>query len=370
MTGLTRQPSDHRALGPVLPADTAPAGSTRRAMRWVLKRLRPPRQLLPTIEGWVFMLLTLAIAGAALNTGNNLLYLLCALMLAMVVVSGLLSESAIRKVRIGRRLPPELVAGRPGRGRLVVHNPRRWLPAVGLQIRDVPGARCDGSSSMVTLLTVGPGETAEREVEYLFRRRGLHEMKAIEVRTTYPFGLFRKWYRIDAPQQVLVYPELGRRRPGRSRTESGNGAAAGRTRGVDGDYLGLREFSEGEDARLIHWKVSARRGELIAVEHSRSDLKTRTVYLLPGGDPASGRPFRASHEGAVVLAATAVAELLEEGHEVALVTPGDALPPGRGDQARRTLLGHLAILPIPDDPLMDKPLALRSRLGDRDVVVL
>ena len=370
MRGPTRQAPDHRSLGPVLPAPTDTRGAVGHLLQRILKRMRPPRQLLPTVEGWVFILLTLAIAGAALNTGNNLLYLLCALMLAMIVVSGLLSESAIRKIRLARRLPRELVAGQPGTGRLIVHNPRRWLPAVGLQIRDVPGARCDGTASVVTLLMVAPGETAVRELEYLFRRRGQHELKAFEVRTTYPFGLFRKWYRIDAPQEVLVYPELGQRRTGRSRIESGLGAAVGRTRGLDGDYLGLREFNPGDDARLIHWKVSARRGELIAVERSRSDLQTRTVYLLPGGDPTTGQPFRASHEGAVMLAASAIAQLLEEGHEVALVTPGDAFPPGHGGEARRALLGHLAILPIPGTPLPDVPLALRSRLGGRDVVVL
>ena len=55
-----------------------------RVLRW----LRPPRTLRPTRAGWAFFAITFGVGFAALNTGNNLLYLVLSLMLAFLVLSG------------------------------------------------------------------------------------------------------------------------------------------------------------------------------------------------------------------------------------------------------------------------------------------
>ena len=83
-----------------------------RLRRRLLDWLRPPRTLRPTRPGWVFFALTFGVGFAALNTGNNLLYMVLSLLLAFLVLSGVLSESALRGVRIRRRLPREIHAGR------------------------------------------------------------------------------------------------------------------------------------------------------------------------------------------------------------------------------------------------------------------
>ena len=96
----------------------------RRAWRrlWV-----PPRRLRTTAVGRTYLVLTVGIGLAALNTGNNLLYLVLGLQLATIVVSGILSEQCVRRLRrpsgaarIAARpapLPPRLGAlpsGGPG----------------------------------------------------------------------------------------------------------------------------------------------------------------------------------------------------------------------------------------------------------------
>ena len=65
----------------------------------------PPRRLRTTAVGRTFLVLTVGIGLAALNTGNNLLYLVLGLQLATIVVSGLLSEQALRRLRVRRVLP-------------------------------------------------------------------------------------------------------------------------------------------------------------------------------------------------------------------------------------------------------------------------
>ena len=84
--------------------------------------MKPPRALRATRAGWCFIAIIFGVGFAALNTGNNLLYLVLALMLAFLVLSGLLSEASLRGLRVERHLPRELFALAP--------NPDR---AAGLQ---------------------------------------------------------------------------------------------------------------------------------------------------------------------------------------------------------------------------------------------
>jgi uncharacterized protein (DUF58 family) len=357
--------------GPVLPG---PDEGRVRGLAWRIAArlralLRPPRKLRLTLEGALFLLLVFAVAGAALNTGNNLLYMLCSIMLAMIAVSGVLSENTLRRLEVRRDLPEAFFAGRDGEGRLVVSNPRRVLPSVALAVRERLGRRSDAEASVVHVPLVPPGESAAWPIRYHFRRRGLHRLEALEVETAYPFGLFRKSCRVQAPQDVLVYPELGAGDRALLADRGGLGSREERGTGVDGDFQGLREFVEGEDARLIHWRTSARRGALVAVERSRADRHSSLVVLLPGGDPGDSAIFTVAFEAAVSRAAGAASRLAREGHEVGLLTPSGRLEPRPGDAQLKRILTHLALIEVPERPLTPELAALRQQLGDRDVGV-
>src|SRR6202035_1351920 len=86
--------------------------------------------------GIVYVAIVLLIGIAALNTGNNLLYIVVAAMLAAILVSGIMSALVLRRLELDIRLPEHVFAGRPMVGRFVLRNPRRFLPA--LSIRVVP----------------------------------------------------------------------------------------------------------------------------------------------------------------------------------------------------------------------------------------
>src|SRR5438876_12253102 len=73
---------------------------------WLRARLRPPRRLKVTRQGSTFLVLTIGVGLGALNTGNNLLYLVLGLLLSTIVVSGVLSERCLRHLEV-RRLGAE-----------------------------------------------------------------------------------------------------------------------------------------------------------------------------------------------------------------------------------------------------------------------
>ncbi len=98
------------------------------ARRVALERLRQTFHYEVTKAGVVYVLVTLVIGIAALNTGNNLLYIVVAAMLAAILVSGVVSALVLRGLELQVRLPEHVFAGRPVVGRIALHNPPPLQP--------------------------------------------------------------------------------------------------------------------------------------------------------------------------------------------------------------------------------------------------
>src|SRR3989304_4329171 len=92
------------------------------------------RSLRFTKEGVSFVLFSLAVGIAAVNTGNNLLYLILAMMLSLIIVSGILSEQCLKHLAITRRFPNQFFAGAPGTLQVRVTNHHRLFPSFSIQV--------------------------------------------------------------------------------------------------------------------------------------------------------------------------------------------------------------------------------------------
>jgi uncharacterized protein (DUF58 family) len=308
-----------------------------------------PRALRPTRAGWAFCALTLGLGFAAFNTGNNLMYLVLALMLAFLVLSGVLSESALRGIVVQRRLPREIFAGQPALVTLEIGNVQRRVPAFALVVddrfQDAGADAAERSGGRVFVLRVGPGGRETRAYRLFAGSRGPARFVALRVSTRFPFGLFTKSLRVEAEQPVLVYPAL---EPGvaaealSARDASSHQGVA--HAGADAEVGGLRDFVPGDTLRRIQWKASARRGALVVREleaerHGEVEVRLRTRGAAPG------EPF----ERQVRRAAARVVALLERGVPVALRTDSSRLPSGVGRVHRARLLSFLSRLqPDPD----------------------
>lgn len=316
-----RTGGDSRApVGPYV----APPRQDAVVARFWRARERHLRRIRPTREGWIFAATGLAVAVAALNTGNNLLYLLLALLLGVLTLSGVLSEMAIRALVVERELPPRIVEGAPAAGQLVVRNPRRWVPHLALHLQESrsPWAECS-SGPQVYLPVVLPNQAVRVAASWTFGRRGTHRLRAIRIATRWPFGLLEKWYECPAEIDVLVLPAA---LPGRSTSLDGRDRAGGvatAARG-DGDLRDLRDLGLGEDPRHAHPRISARRGRPTAVE--RDDDRAGAVEVLvaePKGADAYDRRLQLDH--AVRHAAGAVLDAERARRPLVLRTPGRTL---------------------------------------------
>ncbi len=307
-----------------------------RVRRW----LRPPRRLRPTRAGWVFFGLVFGVGFAALNTGNNLLYLVLSLMLAFLVLSGVLSESALRGVAVRRRAPRELEAGRDAWVAVEIHNEQRRIAAYALVVEDrVRGA--DGAerpSGRCFALRVEPGGRETRSYRLRPERRGELEFLGFVVFTRFPFGLFSKSLTIPATARALVYPALdpvalppdfgGRREAGeRVHGPHGRGSEVG----------GIREYAHGDPPRRIDWRASLRTRSLW-VREVDSEHQAEVEVRLRTGAREPGDAFERDVRGS----ASEVAAFLERGLRVGLRTDHEALEAGAGAEQRARLLGFLA----------------------------
>ncbi len=312
------------------------------------RRRSPPRVLRPTRAGWCFFALTFGVGFAALNTGNNLLYLVLSLMLAFLVLSGLLSESALRGIGVRRRMPAELYAGTRCSGVLEVHNAERRIPAFAVVVEDL--ALIDGAAEAIGrcfCLRVGPGQRVVRRYALEPRRRGPLLLLHFRVSTRFPFGLFVKSKVIRAEREALVYPHVDPLALPRRDREGAAFVEARRRRSRDGSLLGgLREFQQGDPKRRIHWRSSLRRGQLLVGEVEGEQCAEIEVLLRTRrAGPAGRAPTEAEledFERRVSWAASEVSVHLDAGLEVALRTDHDLIAAHSGAGQRARLFGHLA----------------------------
>jgi len=307
-----------------------------RLRRW----LRPPRTLQPTRAGWLFFALTLGVGFAALNTGNNLLYLVFSFLLGFLVLSGVLSEAALRRIDVRRRLPRELFAEAPVPVALEVENAQRRVPSYAIVVEDLAGEDLADATPLgrVFFLRLPPGARQQRAYLLSAPRRGPLRFAGFRVSTRFPFGLFLKSLLIEAPGETLVYPALD---PVRAAPLGGSGRNLGESRsrseGRGTEAAGLRDFRPGDSARSVHWRASARRGLLLVRDREREEKPELDVLLR-----TRGRPADAAFEAAVRRAASELVAHLDAGFRVGLASDAERFEPGEGHLHRARLLTFLA----------------------------
>jgi uncharacterized protein (DUF58 family) len=306
---------------------------------------------------------------AAVNTGNNLLYLLSSMLLALVVVSGILSEAVIRRLRLVPALPDEILAGRPALFGVTLRNNKRWTPSYSITLEVHEGGR---ARRFIYVPRIPAGDSRLVTWEATIPRRGRHRLGGLRITTRFPFGIFLKAGQVTMREEVLVYPALGPVSAQRLRELSGGGAVPTRRRGRGGDLHNLRDYRAGDDPRLIHWKSSAKTGSVTVRElEAETTLDTRIV-LVGGGDPARV-------EAGISDAASLAVHLLRAGGQVAISAPRLEVPLGRGPGHRRAVLTALALweLAAPLTPTLspegrgqgEGAIGLRGRGGLREIRV-
>jgi uncharacterized protein (DUF58 family) len=335
------------------------------ARRVALERLRQTFHYEVTKAGLVYVLVTLVIGIAALNTGNNLLYIVVAAMLAAILVSGVVSALVLSGLELEVRLPEHMFAGRPVMGRIVLRNPRRFLPSFSIRVvtartqkdkdkkvrkqwkwerttfsfplnrapenqwvrlRDWRVRRVEMTppmpgifEGMIYFPFLLPETERTADLELRFDRRGRYRESSFGVATRFPFAFLTKTREVALEREILVYPaveppdELFEILPlVRGEWES---FVAGR----GSDLYRIREYVPEDSARHVDWKATAKSGSLKVREFSREDERKLCIVF---DNPVAGVVSDQAYERAVRLAASLAWHFSSQDADVSFVVSG------------------------------------------------
>jgi uncharacterized protein (DUF58 family) len=301
-----------------------------------------------TREGRWFVIVTLGIGFAAINTQNNLLYLLLSLLVSLIILSGLLSEAVLRRLDITRTPPLTIFAGRRTPIEIRVRNPKRY-PSYAVEVEDL----IDGHVTMrrCFYLKVSAGREQATTYPFAFPRRGRYHFLGYEARTKFPFGLFVKSRLVDAPVDVVVFPEPLATSLGPRSEPGAEVPARMERRGTGAELLDPRRFVPGDDPRLIRWRLSAKTGVLLVADRAADESRRVEITIDNRVAAPPDRPEEVAREEAriereVSAAAYLVLDVARNPSAVVrIVAAESALGPVPAVRAR-ALLSFLALLPV------------------------
>ncbi len=327
----------------------------------VWRRIRPPRRLKFTREGRYFVAITVGIGLAAINTGNNLLYLLLGWLLSVIIASGALSEVTMRGLYVLRRAPGRIFAKQPFLMEISVENLKDSLSSYSIEIEDLVDHK--PLDKKCYFLKVPPGRIQRTSYRHTFPRRGLYRFSGFRIGTKFPFALFRKTRDVSEASEALVFPAIYSVPPPTPRARHADGSLAAKL-GRRGEFFGLREYREGDDSRDIHWRSTARSGRVLVREYEEESQKRATLLIdnaLPpsadagdgegGGKNDSGEAGRPSAgdaealEAAISLCASLAVTYIGLNYAIRFVSRGTHLPFSGGQPQLTRILKALALLP-------------------------
>jgi uncharacterized protein (DUF58 family) len=234
------------------------------------RRMRPPRRLKFTREGKFFVGITLGVGFAAVNTANNLLYLLLGMLLALIVVSGLMSELSLRDLTVVRRLPLRAQVGRAHLVEIEVFNHKDKVPSYAIEVEDLRAGQ--PADKRCFFLKISPRSAQVAAYRRTPVKRGRDRHVGFRIATRFPFGLFEKSREVSAEGELVIYPAVDVVQPPQAVANRNNGGEGSIGRGHGEDFLGLKLMRHGEDPRDIHWRKTAAVGQNVMRERAREAL--------------------------------------------------------------------------------------------------
>ncbi len=337
-------------------------------LKWSAKRVRDYyRELLATRrtytvtrEGWLFVVVTLVIGLAALNTAAQLLFLIFALMCSFWTLSAVLATASMRGLQIERSAPWIATAATPVAVELTIRNRKKSADSHSLRVIDQ--LRDDTVVGASFFVRVGRVSSVSRSYECMFPRRGRYEFGDITIATRFPFGLIERTMTRKRPREVVILPRtidaVGILQSARVDLGDQEVNIKGRGSGL----FGIRAYIPGESARDIHWRVTARTGTLMTREYETEEKRRASILIDNRLGAEAGSAERERFEQAIVLAGSLAGRLLEQGHQVELLTADGKVAFGMGPAHLRRCLRALAMLeariggdhgPLPHEPAAD-----------------
>lgn len=281
-----------------------------------------------TKAGWIYILITIFLGFSAINTNNNLVFIVVSFMLAVMAISGFLGKTNLDDLSFLSVDYGELFAGKNGRLTILVKNNKRFLPSILLNIE------LYGSNSIVVFL--GNGSGLDVNFSIIPKSRGMNTIGEIIVSSPFPFNFFVRYkkYRIDdtfivfpSPAEFIYSEDLNK--------DEGDDAISHEITHKLEELSNIRGYSN-DPSRRIFWKQFAKTGNLYTKEYTGDDGKTIFVDFE---DIKNLYPI----EDALSIATKIVILAYENSVKLIFSINGKTFPPMVNNQIKREILKELAL---------------------------
>jgi uncharacterized protein (DUF58 family) len=307
-----------------------------------------------TREGAVYLAMIVVITVAALNTGNNLLFIILSCLLAGILASGVMSRIVLQGLELELSLPDHLFAGQAVLARLRLENLKRFFPTFSITVsgrtglrpkrgrRPFPSAQAILSQDVYIPYLPRRSSTSP-DVTLTFPKRGNYSQESFRVSTRFPFGFIRKTRSIPCGREVLVLPSVQPTEKFFEVLPRLGSELDSYLKGHSHDLYAIRDYLQSDSARHVDWKATARVGQLKVREFTREDeRRLRLVFdpWVPDTNPETLESF----EKAVTLCACLAWYFYETGATISFATDGFETPMSPAGQILYPILEKLALV--------------------------
>jgi uncharacterized protein (DUF58 family) len=341
------------------------------------RKVKFPRYVHLTLSaaGWLFLVVATMVGVAAARNQAALMFIMFGAMLGAVVVSILLAYRTVGAVRLGRDLPDRAWQNQTVYLGYTLRNAMRRFSCLGLSVSEVHARGIDAVEGFCVHL---PGRgTFRAGARFVPRSRGRIILHGLKVVTRFPFGLVTARKAVPQPASLIVWPAKGKLTEHLLHRGAVQASCSPPTavQGGQDEFLGLRDYREGDSLRWIHWKRSATRSAPVVREMARPRPEILMLVLdtlLPWNDPRAA----VRRERTLRFAATLIDFAFHRGYQVGLALAYRdrvaAMAPASGLGRRTALLDALADVDDNGSRSLDETLnhVERGMLSAAQVVVV
>jgi len=267
-----------------------------------------------TREGWIYFGAVAVVVFAAINTANNLLYIILSALLAVLILSGFLSALNYRSLGTAIRIPSHCYAGEPFPITVQVRNEKTVFPTFAISFEPPKESPFRFSSFYVPMIR-GLEDVSQTE-HAMLPRRGRFRLHQVKGSSRYPFGFFLKNRNYPVDAECICYPEIVPQEEMDIADLDLQGSNQRFERGLGHDLYMIRDYVPSDSARHVHWKASAKTSILKTREYAAEEARTITLAFDRFGHAHDADAF----EQLVSLAASLAFHLTNNGLEVTFMS--------------------------------------------------
>jgi len=266
-----------------------------------------------TREGWIYFGAVTIVLFAAINTANNLLYMVLSALVAVLLLSGFLSAMNFRLLRIMVRTPATCYAREAFPITIQIQNEKRVFPTFSMSFEPAEDSPFRFSTFYVPVIR-GP-EQFSQAGQAMLPKRGRYRVREVKASSRYPFGFFVKQRGYAAAAECLCYPEILPQEHLNLTSIDFQGKNQRFERGLGHDLYLIRDYVPSDSTRHVHWKASAKTSMLKTREYTAEESQLITLVFDRFGHPGDIEKF----ERLVSYAASLAFYLVNEGIEVKFI---------------------------------------------------